>query len=152
MNIETRQAYSEVNNFLEVIDKEMSDKIPKKLRNYFKREMDKDYIPKINPEIPIKSQNLRRKTIAIISGLNLQYWCNEEEKQKLLQIYSNNEKNYQAELREKYNPDNLFKKQKNYVQNLENNTITEETTIVEYKEKNFLQKIFDKIKRLFKKN
>lgn len=152
MNIETRQAYSEVNNFLEVIDKEMSDKIPKKLRNYFKREMDKDYIPKINPEIPIKSQNLRRKTIAIISGLNLQYWCNEEEKQKLLQIYSNNEKNYQAELREKYNPDNLFKKQKNYVQNLENNTITEETKIVEYKEKNFLQKIFDKIKHLFKKN
>lgn len=152
MNIETRQAYSEVNNFLEVIDKEMSDKIPKKLKNYFKREMDKDYIPKINPEIPIKSQNLRRKTIAIISGLNLQYWCNEEEKQKLLQIYSNNEKNYQAELREKYNTDNLFKKQKNYVQNLENNTITEETKIVEYKEKNFLQKIFDKIKHLFKKN
>ena len=74
------------------------------------------------------------------------------EKQKLLQIYSNNEKNYQAELREKYNPDNLFKKQKNYVQNLENNTITEETKIVEYKEKNFLQKIFDKIKHLFKKN
>ena len=30
--------------------------------------------------------------------------------------------------------------------------ITKETAIIEYKEKNFLQKIFDKIKHLFKKN
>ena len=53
---------------------------------------------------------------------------------------------------EKYNPDNLFKKQKSEILNLENNTITEETAIIEYKEKNFLKKIFDKIKHLFKKN
>ena len=48
MNIETRQAYSEVNKFLELIGEEMSNKIPLKLRNFFKREMDKNYIPVIN--------------------------------------------------------------------------------------------------------
>lgn len=110
MNIETRQAYSEVNSFLEILDKEMYNKIPKKLRNYFKREMDKNYLPKINPNIPIKNQNLKRKTIAIISGLNLQYWCSEEKRQKLLKMYSDNEKKYQEKLREKYNSNNLFKK------------------------------------------
>ena len=76
----------------------------------------------------------------------------EEEKERINNILKNNEDKYQAELREKYNPDNLFKKQKSEILNLENNTITEETAIIEYKEKNFLQKIFDKIKHLFKRN
>ena len=73
MNIETRQAYSEVNNFLELIGEEMANKIPLKLRNFFKREMDKNYNPIINTQKPIKEQNLKRKTIAIIAGLNLEY-------------------------------------------------------------------------------
>lgn len=33
MNIETRQAYSEVNAFLQLIDSNMSNKIPEKLKN-----------------------------------------------------------------------------------------------------------------------
>ena len=52
MNIETRQAYSEVNKFLELIGDEMSNKIPLKLRKFFKREMDKNYIPTIKVEVP----------------------------------------------------------------------------------------------------
>ena len=79
-------------------------------------------------------------------------WHTYEEKERINNILKNNEDKYQAELREKYNPDNLFKKQKSEILNLENNTITEETAIIEYKEKNFLKKIFDKIKHLFKKN
>lgn len=53
--------------------------------------------------------------------------------------------------REIYNLDNLFENSKAETQNFDNTTITEETAIVEYKEKNFLQKIFDKIKHLFRK-
>ena len=94
MNIETRQAYSEVDSFLEILDRESYNKIPKRLRNYFKREMDKNYIPKIDPKIPIKNQNLKRKTIAILAGLNLQYWCSEEKRKVLLEIYSDNEIKY----------------------------------------------------------
>ena len=89
----------------------------------------------------------------MIALLHINYWCNDnEEKERINNILKNNEDKYQAELREKYNPDNLFKKQKSEILNLENNTITEETAIIEYKEKNFLKKIFDKIKHLFKKN
>lgn len=114
MNIETRQAYSEVNKFLELIGEEMSNQIPLKLKKFFKREMDKNYIPTIDTKIPIKEQRLKRKTIAIIAGLNLQYWCKDEERKKeLLEVYSNNEKKYQEELREKYNPDDVFKTERN---------------------------------------
>lgn len=149
MNIETRQAYSEVNSFLEILDRENYNKIPRKLRNYFKREMDQNYIPKIDPKIPIKNQNLKRKTIAIISGLNLQYWCSEEKRRKLLEIYSNNEIEYQKKVREQYNPDNLFKNR-----TLSNSLgeSTEETNgIIVYNEnKNIFIKLLEKIKSIFK--
>lgn len=47
--------------------------------------------------------------------LNLQYWCKDEnEKERLKSVYAENKRKYQDELREKYNPDNLFKnKQRN---------------------------------------
>lgn len=148
MNIETRQAYSEVNMFLELIGEEMSNQIPLKLRKFFKREMDKNYIPTIDTKIPIKEQRLKRKTIAIIAGLNLQYWCKDEERKKeLLEVYSNNEKKYQEELREKYNPDNIFKKctQENTI---EEKNIENEFALVEYKESIF-KKLINKIKNIF---
>lgn len=43
--------------------------------------------------------------------LNLNYWCEDEkEKQDLIAIYSENDRKKEEELREKYNPDKLFKK------------------------------------------
>lgn len=110
MNLETRQAYLEVNKFLELVGEEMSNKIPLKLREFLKREMDKTYIPIINARRPIKEQKLKRKTIAIIAGFNLQYWCKDEKRKKeLLEIYSNNERKYQEELYKKYNSDIIKK-------------------------------------------
>lgn len=149
MNIETRQAYSEVNKFLELIGEEMTNKIPLKLRNFFKREMDQNYIPTINTNIPIKEQNLKRKTIAIIAGLNLQYWCKEDRKQELLEIYSNNEKKYQEELREKYNPDDIFKRS---IKIAEEDTLsTENMQLSVVEEIRWYKKIFEKIMRFFNK-
>ena len=147
MNIETRQAYSEVNKFLELIGEEMSNKIPVKLRKFFEREMDKNYIPTINTDIPIKEQNLKRKTIAIIASLNLQYWCKEDKKQELIEIYSNNEKKYQEDLQEKYNPDNIFKK-RTQESVIEEKNIEKEFALVEYKESIF-KKLINKIKNIF---
>ena len=87
-----------------------------------------------------------------MSLINKKFWCNDDERLDFEMKLKQNELSYQNKIREKYNPDNLFKKQKSETLNLENNTITKETAIIEYKEKNFLQKIFDKIKHLFKKN
>ena len=149
MNLETRQAYSEVNSFLEIIGEDMKNKIPLKLRNFFKREMDKNYIPKFNTNISIKEQNLKRKTIAIISGLNLQYWCNEERKQELLKIYSDNERKYQEELHIKYNPNNIFKNNK---ENKEESMFSSENTqLIVVEEVRWYKKIIIKLTNLFKK-
>jgi len=149
ISISTRQAYAEIDEFLDLLSPERRNKIPQKLQQLFKNEKDKNYIKGINPNVPIKDQALKEETLSIIALLNLQYWCdNAAEKERLEKIYADNEKKYQDMLQEKYNPDNLFKNKQS--QNLVENT--EETSLVPIKEKNFILKLFDKIKNMFKKS
>lgn len=143
------KAYAEVDKILSFMEIEYIKKVPKKLRELFKREKLKNYNPNIEKNIPLNEQNLERKTYAILAMLDLHYWCNnEEEKQELLRAYSNNDKKRQEELREKYNPDNIFK---NKTKEIEQEKEEETTTLVEYKEESFIKKIIDRIKRLFKR-
>lgn len=134
VSIKTRQAYSEIDEFLGLLSEEQRNEIPQKLRELFREEKDVNYIKQIDPNIPIKKQNLKEETLAIIALLNLQYWCKDEEEKKRLQaIYVQNEKNYQKMLYEKYNPNDIFKKKENTI--VENNIEVEENTqMIEYKE------------------
>ena len=55
--------------------------------------MDKKYKPDINPNIPLKEQNLCKKTYTILAMLNINYWCEgQEKKNELIQLYKNNDK------------------------------------------------------------
>lgn len=111
LSINTRQAYSEVDEFLGILSSEQRNRVPQKIRELFEQERDRDYKKVIDATIPIKGQNLKEETLAIIALLNLQYWCEDEnEKQRLKEIYAKNEQIYQEMLREKYNPDDIFKK------------------------------------------
>lgn len=144
----TRQAYTEIDNFIELLDEYNRNKVPKKLREFFKREKDTTYIKVINPNIPIKDQNLKEETLALIAVLNLQYWCeDEEEKQRYRKIYSDNEIKHQQKLNEMYNLDDIFKnKQKHELtsKELSSEQIQKNIAMVEYKE-SILKKIFNKI-------
>lgn len=147
--ISIRQAYSEIDEFLSLLQEEQIKKIPLKLREFFKKEKDKEYKKQIDSEIPIKDQNLKSETLAIIAMLNLQYWCeDEQEKERLKKVYEQNEKTYQEASQIMFNPDNIFKNCQN-VSNDFNDTDAESTAIIELKEKNFLQKVLNKINNLF---
>ena len=140
------RAYAEVDKILSFMQISYIEKVPKKLRELFKNEKLKDYDPNIDKNIPLNEQNLERKTYAILAMLNLHYWCNDEEKQELLKAYSNNDKKREEELREKYNPDNIFK---NRIKEPEQAT-EEVKALVEYKKENFIKKLINTIKRFFK--
>ena len=144
VSIKTRQAYSEIDEFLELLSEEQRNEIPKKLRDFFKKEKHTEYVKNIDKDIPIKDQNLKEETLAIIALLNLQYWCKDEkEKKRLKSVYAQNEKKYQDMLYEKYNPNDIFKKKDETV--TENNIRQEENMqIVEYKESIF-KRIINKI-------
>ena len=140
-----KMAYCEVDIILEHMEEKYIKKIPNKLRNLFKEQKRKDYFPEIRADIPLREQKLLRKTIAILAMLNLNYWCEDEkEKQELIKIYAGNDKKREEELREKYNPENLFKK-KEIAENVENKEL------IVCKEENFLKKILKKIVNFFKK-
>ena len=151
ISINTKQAYSEIDTFLNLLSEEKRNEIPQKLRDLFKEEKDKDYIKEINANIPIKEQNLKEETLSIIALLNLQYWCEDEkEKQRLKNIYAQNEQKYQEELREKYNPDDIFKNRNRVV--LQEEQPSEETRMTIVQEEKWYQKIFNLIKGLFHRN
>lgn len=150
LSINTRQAYSEVDEFLGLVTEEEKNQIPKKLRNFFREERDINYHKNIDPSIPIKEQNLKEETLSIIALLMLQYWYKDEDKkQRLLEILDENERKYQEELREKYNPDNIFKNKKDTTSEIEKDNsedFSAKMQIVEYKEpifKRIVNKILD---------
>ena len=144
------KAYAEVDKILSYMEIKYVEKIPKKMRELFKSEKLQGYEPKIDKDLPLDQQNLQRKTLAILTLLNLNYWCeNQEEKQELIKAYSENDKKREKEMREKYNPDNIFKKN-NAAKEMEK--VTEDViSLVEYKEESFIKKLLNKIKRLFKR-
>lgn len=75
INSNTRKAYSEINAFLNVIDKESFEKVPKEVRDYFKREKDNLYSASLDIKKLINEKKLLKETYDLIAYLNLKYWC-----------------------------------------------------------------------------
>ena len=148
------KAYVEILEILSHMEQKYVDKIPQKLLELFNEEKDKDYKIEINPDISLADQNLQRKTLALLAMLNLNYWCeNEEEKQENLKMYADNDKKMEKEIRERYNPDNLFKKKEQISKDSENNELEQKNKqLIEYKELSIIQKILQKIMKFFKRN
>ena len=143
LSVNTRQAYAEIDSFIDLLDEYNKNKITEKLREYFKNEKDEKYIKKINPNQSIQSQNLKEETLALIAMLNLQYWCeNEDEKERVKKIYAQNEKKYQDMIQEKYNIDNIFKKNEEIIENKQEQK--NDMQIVVYKNST-LKRIINKI-------
>ena len=147
ISINTREAYAEVDNFIECLDSYDKNKVPESIRKYFKKEKSKNYNKIIDVNKPIKDQNLKDETLAIIAMLNLKYWCDdEEEKKRLMTIYSENEKKYQNELKEKYDIEKIIKERNN--KKTEN---YQEKNVPEIKKENLWDKLKNMILKMFKK-
>lgn len=81
-------AYTEVMNVLHYIEKEYFDKIPKELIEYWEENSLAYHM------CWDRNGNFRISPLAeeILCYLNLEYWCNQEEKKKLIEIYKNNDR------------------------------------------------------------
>ncbi len=142
-------AYAEVDAILNLLEDKYKEKVPEKVRTFFKEEKMVDYTPTIDVNIPLIQQNLKRETIVLLAILNINYWCeNEEERQSFVNELAKNEEE-KKKLEEKYNPDNLFKNKQKEI--IDENLQTGQELII-YKETNFISKLLNKIKQLFKKN
>jgi len=144
----TRIAYAEIDSFIELLPKEEKEKIPSKLKQYFKAEKDKETTKKLSMDIPIEEQNLQEETWNLIAMVYLKYLCEDEkEKKELEQIYDENEKKYREEMKEKYNPEKILENRgkKNIVQQEEKNLP------IKVQKESIIQKIIKFINKLFHK-
>ena len=137
MENELAQAYSEVYEILKYIPMSYLNKIPKDVLNIFKTKRDKNYKVKINPRLPLEDQKLQRKTLLLLAVLNLDYWCKPEEREEILNIYWKNEKEKE--------PYVVIDEQNNLVPNSSN------TGLMVFKQENLIEKIWTKLKKIFKK-
>jgi len=116
--------YSEVFGILEILGQEYIDKIPQKLYKYIESKKSNKILVEYDVTKPIKEQKISKETLEFISYLNLQYWCDEKEKNELIKTYKNNDRIFEKYKKEKYNPNELFSKkyrEKN-VELVKNNT------------------------------
>lgn len=148
ISVEYSEAISEVLDILENSDDTISKKIPNKLIEFWKRNKSTTYKPNLDHSKTINEMKLKEKTKDIITMLYLNYLCNENEKETIMDTLRKNEENYQLMLRNKYNPDNIFKKQ-TQKEIMKTEECIKNVAIVEYKESIF-SKMIKVIKRFFK--
>lgn len=142
--VQTIKCLVELDEILKYIDKEDLEKIPEDIRNAIAEKKDKEYKWKYDETKELKEQNIHRKTVAMLSYLNMEYLLNDEQKELMKQIHKNNEEKAEQEKYEKYNPDNLFKIKTEYPK-------PEETALVGVKTEKWYEKIFSFIKNIFKR-
>ncbi len=150
---EFAEASAEINEILKYLPKEEVEKIPSKLREFFKEVSSKDYVTNINPNMPLDKQQIKEKTKDIIALIYRNYWCSEEERKELDQKLIENDQKFEEELREKYNPDNIFKNNVTTTKKEESEVKEEkiEQSLVPQETEKWYQRFLDMVKRWFKK-
>ena len=145
---EFREACTEIVEILKHVDKSKLEKIPYKTRAMFLKYKDLEYKPEINfKNYDLYEQSLKKKTKDILVYLYLNYWCTDEEKEEMENLLKTNYETNQIKLRERYNPDDVFKNKKDEID--KNDEKENELILVEYKESIF-KRIINKLKGIFK--
>lgn len=146
MKEEYLKAFSEVEQIIKLMPESLQKKIPNRFINIISTEKSQAYTPNIKE--PFEECNIMKETKIILAVIYRDFLCSEEEKKEIKLKDSQKLIEYEEELRERYNTDNIFKNRINTSNNLsiEKN---ECTAIVEVKDKSFLRRIFEKIKNLF---
>ena len=146
ISMEYANAYTEVLEILKFIPKTDYNKIPQDMIKVFSDNQNKNYIFNYNPLQSLDDQNVSKKAKLIISILFRDYWAQDNQRAKILNKEKIDRMRFEEEKQEKYNVNNLFKNKQENLKNSESNT-----SLIEVKEKNFLQKIIEKIINLFRK-
>lgn len=144
MKEEYKEAFAEVEQILNLMPTNLSSKIPLGFKQIISSEKSKTYHPKISE--PIEECQLKDDTIVILAIIYRDFLCTKEEREKLIERDSNKLLEFESKLREKYNPDDIFKNKKQTISTDEN--ISNTVAMVEYKESIF-KRILDKIKGIF---
>ena len=131
-----QNVYSEVYEILSYMDKSVVMKIPIDILEKIKEKRNKDYISRIDKNDIFNKNNVDKKTIEVLAWLDVNYWIDQDKKNKLQQCYIEKIKNEELQKQERYS-NGVFNNKK------EENKLSEkvEINLIENKEDSFIIKI-----------
>ena len=142
MNLEYSEAIGETLQVLKKTEKVLIDKIPKKLLEFFERNAAPTKELNIEISKDLTEIDLKPKSKALIGMIYRNYWCDAEERKAYDEILKQNEQKFQESARERYNPEDIFKKTEEKIVEEK-----QEVRLSIYKE-NIFMKIINKIKSI----
>ena len=138
----------ELNEILGHLEKEYLDKIPQDVRNGITEKMDKHYNWKYDESKELNEQNIDRKTIAMLSYLNMEYLLDDEQRKLMEEIHKVNEMKAKEKMRAKANNSlNRIKEEKTEKVEPED----ENVALVKTTHPKWYEKILAFVKNTFKK-
>ena len=135
------EAFAEVDEILKIMPIELLSKIPAQFREVISKNKDPNY--NIQIQEPIEEEKLKEETVVILGLIYRDFLASPEEKEELQLKDAEDYQKIQEELKKQYDIQNVFEKRRK-------DNITTEMTV--YKEQGFLQKLFNLVKGIFKKN
>lgn len=143
-DMEYIKAYTEVNCLLAYLPQSYIEKLPKKLIDLIKNQSNEKFNIDIDTNKSLLEQNFSAKTKDLIAVIKYNYWSSDEQKKQLKSMFCDNENKYQKELLEKYDPNNIFEKKENCIEDIESTNIN--VQLIPYKE-NIFKRFINKIKK-----
>ena len=143
-----KRAYTEVLAIISCFNEEEYSRIPEEKIKFFEEHKDNEYKFEINPELELSEQNISKEANAILITLFRDYFATDRQKEVLNNLLKQNQEKLEEEKREKFNPNNIFKKEVTEIKE----KIEDNKQLIEYKsEESFFAKFINFIKKLIEK-
>lgn len=144
-NVYDKKSFSEVIEILNHTDKQLVEKIPDNFIKFLFENMDKEYKVEIDFFDENWDNTILEETKAILALIYRDYIVSSEERNNLLIEEKREREKQERELREKYNPDNLFKNKHKEIPN----EFTEDTQLIEIQQYPWYKRLYQKILAIF---
>lgn len=142
-----RNAYKEVDTILNCLSEEEYNKIPSEVIEAIQSNMNEDYEYFIDEDLDLSEQDMLPETKATLYNLFRDYLATPEQREKILKMQAEDRQKLEMQKKEIYNIKNVFPERTNNDKSID----IENNSMVEVKQKGFIQRIIEKIKNILKK-
>lgn len=146
-----KQAVTEVVEILKHSESKITDKIPEKFMQFLYNNSDDNFKVNIDFNNENWDDTIKQDTKLLLALIYRDYIVSKEERAQLLKEEEDRIDKEEQQLREKYSPDNLFKKKTDVTDEKDTNSINN-MQLIEIKEEQWFKRIWKKIISFFGKN
>lgn len=145
-----KNAFAEVYEILNLLDKEEYKKIPQNVINAIETNRNYEYNYHINNEIELCKQPMLPETKAILYNIFRDYLSTQNQRQKIVEMQNIEREKLEETKRARYNSKNIFKGREENTNKMYNIDTKICNQIIIEKKESFIKQLIRKIKNIFK--